>query len=166
MKTIFVAAFVAVATTVPIAIFAARVVELPPMPEGVLPNSEVVTNIALAVELSRLDSLSFSIELDASTANSFSIAVGAAARDMLTIEEADFEWGYDCGEWFRSDTNSGIVLRESSVDARRVSNTLTIRHGQINPQWNMIRVVKRGVGNLAITAETTFEFKKFSISLR
>ncbi|MBQ1345582.1 MAG: hypothetical protein IIY62_04390, partial [Kiritimatiellae bacterium] len=58
---------------------AARVAELPSLQEGELPNSEVVTNIALGVNLGRLDWLAFSLALDASASNSLSIAVGAAA---------------------------------------------------------------------------------------
>lgn len=46
-------------------LLSARVVELPALPEGTLPNSDVVTNVALGVDLGRLRSLSFAIALDA-----------------------------------------------------------------------------------------------------
>ena len=72
-----------------------------------LPNSEVVTNVALGVDLGRLRSLSFAIALDASVSNSISIAVGAASGEGMSPEEADFEWGYDCGKWFCAYTSTG-----------------------------------------------------------
>ena len=84
---------VLVAMTVTLQLHAARVVALPELPDGVLSNSEVVTNIALDVNAERLEKLTFSLELDASASNSLSIAVGAASGDALTLEEADFEWG-------------------------------------------------------------------------
>ena len=40
-------------------VFASRVVALPALPQGELPNSEIVTNIALGASLERLDWISF-----------------------------------------------------------------------------------------------------------
>ena len=87
----------------PLALFGARVTPLPTLPCGELPNSEVSTNIALNVDYARLENLTFSLELNASASNNLSIAVGTAAGDSLALDDADFEWGYDCGKWFRSD---------------------------------------------------------------
>ena len=93
----------------PLALFGARVTPLPTLPCGELPNSEVSTNIALNVDYARLENLTFSLELNASASNSLSIAVGTAAGDSLALDDADFEWGYDCGKWFRADTATGNV---------------------------------------------------------
>ena len=82
---------------------AARVVELPQLPEGELPNSEVVTNIALGVNLGRLDWLAFS---------------------------------------------------------------LTIHHRDINPRWNRLRIVKRGLGDIQMEAVQSSAMKKFILKLR
>ena len=71
-------------------VLAAKVVELPSLPEGTLPNSEIVTNIVLDVNADRIESMTFSLGLDASATNSLSIAVGAASGDVLALEEADF----------------------------------------------------------------------------
>jgi len=65
----------------PIALFGARVVPLPTLPCGELPNSEVVTNIALNVDYAQLENLTLSLELNASASNSLSIAVGTAAGE-------------------------------------------------------------------------------------
>ena len=50
------------------ALFGAKVVQLPTLTCGELPNSEVVTNIALNVDYARLENLTFSLELNASAA--------------------------------------------------------------------------------------------------
>ena len=42
------------------------------------------------------------------------LAAGTAAGDALTLDEADFEWGYDCEKWFRADMD-GFVPFTSSV---------------------------------------------------
>ena len=150
----------------PLALFAARVAELPSLPEGAHPNSEVATNIVLAVDLARLDRLSFSLALDASASNSVSVAVGAATGERLTIEEQDFEWGYDCGRWFRADTASGRVDEWPEAETGRVSRTLTIGHRDFNPTWNRVRVVKRGLGELNVSATTAVENKRLIISIK
>ena len=161
---VVVAAMCTAALTLPL--FAARVVELPTLSEGALPNSEVVTNVALGASLERLDWISFSIALDASASNSLSIAVGAAFGNVLSLEEADFEWGYDCGKWFYADTATGTVEEWPDAGTGRVERTLAISHRDFNPQWNRIRIVKRGLGDLHVESVQTNEFKKFSIKLR
>ena len=144
----------------------ARVVELPVLPEGALPNTEVVTNVALGVELDRLRELSFSLALDASVSNSVSIAVGCAAGESLTLEEADFEWGYDCGKWFYTDTATGMVSEWTAAETGRVEWALAIGRSEFNPTWNRVRIVKRGLGDIHYEAVQTNDTRKFSISLR
>ena len=140
---------------VPLALFGAQAMPLPTLPSVALPNSEVVTNITLNVDYARLESLTFSLELNASASNSLSIAVGTANGDSLSFEDADFEWGYDCGKWFRADTETG-----------NVSRTLTIDRGDFKPQWNRLRIVKRGVGDVEVNASYSREYTKLVIRLR
>lgn len=145
---------------------AAKVVELPSLPQGELPNSEVVTNVSLGVSLERLDRISFSIALETSESNSLSIAVGEAGGDAMTLEEADFEWGYDCGKWFYADTATGGVREWPEATTGRVSRTLAITDRNFNPAWNRLKVIKRGLGDIEIDSSLTVENKKFSIRLR
>ena len=112
----------------------------------------MVTNVALNVDYGRLENLTLSLELNASASNSLSIAVGTAAGDALTLDEADFEWGYDCGKWFRADTETGNVDEWPEPGNGRVSRTLTINHSDFKPRWNRLRIVKRGVGDVEINA--------------
>ena len=150
----------------PLALFGARAVPLPMLPCGELPNSEVVTNVVLNVDYGRLEILTFSLELNASSSNSLSIAVGTAAGDALTLDEADFEWGYDCEKWFRADTETGNVDEWPEPGNGRVSRTLTINRSDFKPQWNRLRIVKRGVGDIEFDASYSREYTKFFIRVR
>ena len=174
----------------PLALFGARVTPLPTLPCGELPNSEVSTNIALNVDYARLENLTFSLELNASASNSLSIAVGTAAGDTFSLElnasasnslsiavgtaagdslaldDADFEWGYDCGKWFRSDTATGDVDEWPEPGTGRVSRTLTIERSDFNPQWNRLRIIKRGVGDVEVGLSYSREYTKFTIRIR
>ena len=150
----------------PLALFGARVVPLPTLPSGELPNSEVVTNISLNVDYERLENLTFSLELNASASNSLSIAVGTAAGDALTLDETDFEWGYDCGKWFRADTATGNVDEWPEPGNGRVSRALSIDRRDFNLHWNRLRIVKRGVGDIEVGLSYSREYTKFTIRIR
>ena len=150
----------------PLALLVSQAVPLPTLPCGELPNSEVVTNVALNVDYGRLEKLTFSLELNASASNSLSIAVGTAAGDSLVLDEADFEWGYDCGKWFRADTETGNVDEWSEPGTGRVSRTLTINRSDFKPQWNRLRIIKRGVGDIEVNAFYSSDYTKFFIRVR
>ena len=150
----------------PLALFGARVTPLPTLPYGELPNSEVSTNVALNVDYARLENLTFSLELNASASNSLSIAVGTAAGDALTLDEADFEWGYDCGKWFRADTATGNVDEWPELGNGRILRTLTIDRRDFNPQWNWLRIVKRGLDDIEVGLSYSREYTKFTIRIR
>ena len=150
----------------PLALFGARVTPLPTLPCGELPNSEVSTNIALNVDYARLENLTFSLELNASASNSLSIAVGTAAGDSLALDDADFEWGYDCGKWFRADTATGNVDEWPELGNGRILRTLTIDRRDFNPQWNRLRIIKRGVGDVEVGLSYSREYTKFTIRIR
>ena len=150
----------------PLVLFGVKSVQLPTLPCGELPNSEVVTNVALNVDYARLENLTFSLELNASASNSLSIAVGTAAGDAMTLDEADFDWGYDFGKWFRADTATGNVDEWPELGNGRILRTLTIDRRDFNPQWNRLRIVKRGVGDVEVDASYSREFTKFFIRVR
>ena len=120
----------------------------------------------LNVDYARLENLTFSLELSASASNSLSIAVGTAAGDSLALDDADFEWGYDCGKWFRADTATGNVDECPELGNGRISRTLTIDRRDFNPQWNRLRIIKRGVGDVEVGLSYSREYTKFTIRIR
>lgn len=124
---------------------------LPSPPSAALPNTETVTNLPLAVEAARLGAVRFTVALDASPSNNVEFAVGndADADGRLSLEEADFTFGYDCGVWFYADTQTGVVTEEEAPTEGRISHTLEIGRREFAPSWNAVRIVCRG------TDETT-----------
>ena len=146
--------------------FADRVVTLPSLPEAGLPNSEVTTNIALNVNWDRLEMLSFSIGVDACESNFVSVAVGTAAGDALGLEEADFEWGCDCGVWFSANTETGDVECESDPAFGWTERTISIGKRKFNANWNMVRLTKRGVGSFEAEYSQGETNKYFRLTVR
>ena len=178
---------IAIVAILPLAAVAARLQHLPSLPPGELPNSEIVTNIVLDVDAARLENLLLTLELLSSESNSLSIAVGAAAGDSLTQEEADLEWGCDCAAWFVREIVSGnVATNEASLTgftrftglkivegfanpvnpANPVRKTLVINKRQFDPTWNRLRIVKRGLGDIAANAIKEQEFTQFVIRIK
>ena len=146
--------------------FADKSIALPSLPEAGLPNSEVTTNIALNVNWERLETLSFSIGVEACESNFVSVAVGTASGDALTLEEADFEWGCDCGVWFSANTETGNVERESVPAFGLAERTISIGKRQFNTNWNMVRLMKRGVGSFETAISQNEKNKSFTLIVR
>ena len=112
----------------PLAVFPARVAELPQLPEGFLPNSEISTNIPFQIDISRIDCIMFDIGLDSSQSNCLMIALGETAGDELALEDADIAWGYDCGECVFDETGTGTVRRDGPDGTPRAANTFAIQN--------------------------------------
>ena len=86
--------------------------------------------------------------------------------DALTLDETDFEWGYDYGKWFRADTITGNVDEWPEPGNGRVSRALSIDRCDFMPQWNRLRIVKRGVGDIGVCLSYSREYAKFTIRIR
>lgn len=126
----------------------ALTVILPTPPPATLPNTESVTNLPLLVEANRLGTVRFTIALTASPSNNVEFSVGhdADSDGRLSLEEADFTFGYDCGVWFRAITESGEVTEEPAINDGRIERTLVLERREFNPSWDTIRIVCRGAG--------------------
>ncbi len=48
----------------------------------------------------------------------------------------------------------------------RVSRSLTVDRRDFKPQWDRLRIVKRGVGDIDVDASYSREYTKFFIRLR
>lgn len=90
---------------------AAKVTVLPQLPQGELPDCEVVTNVALTANLANLEALRFTLDFEPSASNELAVAVGADADGDgdLSLEEAAVVFGCDCGGWYRVDGTTGAV---------------------------------------------------------
>ena len=91
----------------------AKVYEWPQLPDAALPDTEVVTNVALRVNVERLDVFSLKLEIDGTgAASEVLVAVGHDADENgdLSFEETAFVFGCDCGERYLVNHQTGRVF--------------------------------------------------------
>ena len=115
--------------------FAARTTTVLPLEASDFADAEAVTNIALVVDHSRLDSIRFVVELDGSATNGVEVAVGADSNQdgVLAQEEAGVAFGYDCGEWFMrgGDAAAAVCCAEDG----RIMREFVFRKRAFSPEW-------------------------------
>ena len=134
----------------------------PQLPDGALPDTEVVTNIPLRVNAERLDVFSLKLEIDgAGSESEVLVAIGHDADEDgdLSFEETAFVFGSDCGDRYLVNHQTGRVFTG-------MGDTVAISHRFFNPAWNLAKVVKRGEGAVGETVTEMVENKTFSIRLR
>ena len=151
----------------PFAAFAASAAALPsPEPCG-FADTEAETNIVLAVDRARLDRVVFAMELTASATNCLEVAVGADADGdgSLSPEESDVAFGYDCGEWFLRGED-GVVVVEDAADGGRIVREVEIRKKAFSPEWNLVRVTRRGIADISECVSFTEEHQRFELFFR
>ena len=144
------------------------VVEMPVPECGELPNTEVATNIAVRLDAERLESVDFAFSLPASPSNSVSVAVGADADENgdLSLEEADYTFGWDCGSWFFADTETGDVATAPESGTGTVSHVFTIPRREMRAGWNLAKVVRRGLGDFDVSVVRDAHHVKFLMIVR
>ena len=134
----------------------------PQLPDGALPDTEVVTNIPLRVNAERLDVFSLKLEIDgAGTESEVLVAVGHDADEDgdLSFAETAFVFGMDCGRRYFANYGTEGVFYD-------VGDTLNIPSRHFDPSWNLAKVVKRGTGPIGEVVTETVENKSFVIRLR
>lgn len=134
---------------------------LPTLPAGDNMNPEVSTNVALAVSYEKLDYMEFSIGFADSASDELALAVGqdADGDGDLSIDEAAFVWGCDCGSWYFSDLETGET-------APAPANAISVKREAFDPDWNLMKIVRRGTGDPQESVSVTEERQKFVISIR
>ena len=150
----------------PFAAFAARTTAVLPLEASDFADMEAVTNIALVVDHSRLDSMRFVVALDGSATNGVEVALGTDSNQdgALSQDEAGAIFGYDCGEWFwRGDDSAEAVC---AADGGRVSREFVFRKRAFSPEWNVVRVTRRGPGDVAECVSFTDERQRFLLFVR
>ena len=141
---------------------AAKTITLPQLPDGALPDTEVVTNIPLRVNAERLDVFSLKLEIDgAGSESEVLVAIGYDVDEDgdLSFEETAFVFGSDCGERYLVNHQTGLVFTG-------MGDTVAINHRFFNQAWNLAKVVKRGEGAVGETISEIVENKRFSIRIR
>ena len=145
--------------------FAGARVVVPSLLEAATPDAEVSTNIALNVVATRLQTLTLSVAFDTCETNEVTVALGADGDNDgdLSVDEAAIVFGCDCGEWYRTDLRTGSASTEGSVEA---TNAVVIGKREFDPAWNLVKVVRRGLGEVVESVTVDEERVRFDIRIR
>ena len=159
-KILLTTLFVAAAHLAP-TVYAAAEYTLPQLPDGIMPNTEVSTNLQLQVKADRLREFSLTLNAANCASNEVLVAIGCDAdgNGELSFEETAFVFGCDCGERYLVDYVSGTV-------DDTVGETVVVGWRSFDPAWNMAKVVKRGAGTVGETIVETVLNKRFDITIR
>ena len=159
-KTLGTMLFVAIAHLAPM-VCAAAEYTLPQLPDGIMPNTEVTTNLPLHVKAERVREFGLTLNAGNCVSNEVLVAVGCDADGDgdLSFDETAFVFGYDCGARYFVDYISGTV-------DDTVGETVVVGWRSFDPAWNMAKVVKRGAGTVGESIVETVLNKRFDITIR
>ena len=129
---------------------AALAVTVEPLPPSEYADTEVSTNIAFVVDRSIMTRIEFTVALDATPTNNVEVAIGTDADGDgdLSVEEAAYTFGYDCGSWFCRERDANKVENTSVAlqPQPRLSHTFVLKSRQLNTAWDTVKVTRRGCG--------------------
>ena len=159
-KMLLTTLFAAAAHLVP-TVSAAAEYTLPQLPDGVMPNTEVTTNLLLHVKAERVREFGLTLDAGICVSTEVVVAIGCDAdgNGDLSFDETAFVFGCDCGERYFVDYVSGTV-------DDTVGETVVVGWRSFDPVWNMAKVVKRGAGTVGETIVETVLNKGFEITIR
>ena len=135
----------ALLVNVPIAsVFA---VDVGTLPMSDFADTEVSMNVAISLSAEAPRRLRFSLELEASPSNNVEVAVGCDADGdgCLSLDESALTVGYDCGEWFVRSLSKDSVASSVVADSGTFCRTYEIRSRNVDPNWNLVKVTRRGL---------------------
>jgi len=127
---------------------------LSPLPPSEYADTEVSTNIPVVVNFDRMNRLELALSLVPSPSNCVEVAVGADANHdgRLSVEEAAYTFGCDCGRWFLRDAAGDGLEAEAEVWAWdgtpcRVERVFVLKKRKLRTEWNLAKVTRRGSGD-------------------
>ena len=130
---------------------AALAVMVEPLPTSEYADTEVSTNIAFVVDRSAMSRIEFTIALDATPTNNVEVAIGTDGNGdgNLSVEEAAYTFGYDCGKWFVRDRelfecSDCSIVRLNGTG--RAEKTFVLKRRKLGTAWDTVKVTRRGCG--------------------
>ena len=138
------------------------------LPPSEYADTEVSTNIPIHVNLERLDWMRFALELSPTATNDIEVLIGhdADTNGVLSIEESRIAFGYDCGNWF---VREGEEVRAETYicsEQMYVRRELAIRYKDFAPDWDLVKVVRRGLSASDESVSLVEERKRFVLFVR
>jgi hypothetical protein len=145
------------------------------------PLAEVETNVVFNAGAASDNLWRLLIELDATASNCVEVVFGADADGdgKLGVKEGELCVGWDCGEWFWRDRRANAACRVEGT-AQCLDMTLRLRDRAakslassvfppvvsptcFNPDWNLARVVSRGVETVRVESKVSIDALKLRI---
>ena len=133
----------------PMSVFAVVVSDLP---GAEFADTEVSTNIAFVVDRSMMTRIEFTVALDTTPTNNVEVAIGTDGNGAgnLSVEEAAYTFGYDCGTWFCREREANMI-ENTAVDLDlqpqpRLSHTFILKKRKLDTTWDLVKVTRRGCG--------------------
>ena len=178
------------------AVSGAADVSLGRLPECGYADTETSTNVPFAFVRSGVRNFQFDMSLVGTPSNNVQLAFGrdADGDGVLSVDEADMAFGWDCGEWRIVNFPAGEVLASAPATTNLAKNAkwdLRIRRGRPNrlaltengraifpgcaesPEpwfytlgWNMLRLTVRGVDAAQESALVRLNIVGYTINLR
>ena len=114
-------------------------------------DAEVSTNIPFAVSFDAMSRMNFSISLEASPSNCVEVSIGEDANGdgVLSLDETDQTFGYNCGTWFQRDSARELfdcsdcsIVRLDGTE--RAEKTFVLKKRKLDVSWNLVKVTRRG----------------------
>ena len=121
------------------------------LPQSDYADTEVSTNILFAVSFDAMSRMNFSISLDASPSNCVEVSIGedADGDGVLSLDEMDQTFGYNCGTWFQRDSARELfdcsdcsIVRLDGTE--RAEKTFVLKKRKLDEAWNLVKVTRRG----------------------
>ena len=157
--------FLAMLAILPLVAFG-RALSVPTLPPPEFADTEVSTNIPIRVNLERLEWMRFALELSPTVTNDVEVLIGhdADTNGVLSVEESRIAFGYDCGQWF---VREGAEVRtEECPTEGRARRELVIRYKDFAPDWDLVKVVRRGLSASDESVSLVEERKRFVLFVR
>ena len=126
----------------------ARVVRVAELPTSEFADTEVATNVVIAVRDATHPYAEVSLSLVSSPSNCVEVSLGVDANGdgVLDLDEADLTFGYDCGTWFCRDARTDDFTEEVDPQVSgRVSRSFGVEANRVDANWNLAKIVRRGV---------------------
>ena len=134
-------------------------VSLEPLPQSQFADTEVSTNIPFAVSFAAMSRIEFSLSLDASPSNCVEVSIGtdSNADGVLSLDETDQTFGYNCGTWFQRDAvremfecSDCSIVRLNGTE--RAEKTFLLKKRKLDEAWDLVKVTRRGVAEIGEVA--------------
>ena len=138
-------------------------------------DTEVSTNIPIAVDFKTMSRVEFSLSLDASPTNCVEVSIGedVNADGNLSVEEAAYTFGFDCGRWFRRSAADDSEIVETDKNGQtvfvtygRAERNFRLRKNRLDEAWNLVKVTRRGVAAIGEVALVEGRKPGFAVEVR